>query len=127
MELEVRIERLGAQGDGVAKALTLFVPFTLPGERVQVAIKPSKDHAEPLAILEPSPDRVAPVCPHLGSAAAVRSSIWRASLPCLETRAGVGGARAALLGRSVKRALPSQKRARGWTLRSAACASPHEL
>ena len=80
MELEVRIERLGAQGDGVAQGTNglLFVPFTLPGERVQVAIKPSKDHAEPLAILEPSPDRVAPVCPHLGSAAAVRSSIWRA-------------------------------------------------
>jgi hypothetical protein len=80
MELEVRIERLGAQGDGVAQGPDglLFVPFTLPGERVQVAIEPSKDHAEPLAILEPSPDRVATVCPHSGSAAAMRSSIWRA-------------------------------------------------
>jgi len=68
MELEVRIERLGTQGDGVAQGPDgpLFVPFTLPGERVQVAIEPGKDHAEPLAILEPSPARVAPVCPHFG-------------------------------------------------------------
>lgn len=52
------------------------MPFTLPGERVQVAIEPGKDHAEPLAILEPSSDRVAPVCPHFGAhAAAVRSNI----------------------------------------------------
>jgi 23S rRNA (uracil1939-C5)-methyltransferase len=59
MELEVRIERLGTQGDGVAQGPDgpLFVPFTLPVERVQVAIEPGKDHAEPLAILEPSPSR----------------------------------------------------------------------
>jgi 23S rRNA (uracil1939-C5)-methyltransferase len=39
MELEVEITRLGAQGDGVADgpAGPIFVPFTLPGERVRVA------------------------------------------------------------------------------------------
>lgn len=68
MELEVRIDRLGAQGDGVAQGPDgpLFVPFTLPGELVRVAAEPGKDHAELLTILEPSPDRIVPVCPHFG-------------------------------------------------------------
>jgi len=69
MELEVEIERLGAQGDGVAQGPgePLFVPFTLPGERVRIAVEPGQTHAEPLAILEPNPERVAPVCPHFGT------------------------------------------------------------
>ena len=69
MELEVRIERLGAQGDGVAQGPDgpLFVPFTLPGELVSVAAGPGEARAEPLAILEPSPERIAPVCPHFGT------------------------------------------------------------
>jgi 23S rRNA (uracil1939-C5)-methyltransferase len=69
MELEVRIERLGAQGDGVAQGSggPLFVPFTLPGELVKVGAEPGEPRAEPLAILEPSPERVLPVCPHFGT------------------------------------------------------------
>ena len=69
MELEVRIERLGAQGDGVAQGPDgpLFVPFTLPGELVKVEAKSGDGHAEPLAILEPSPERVAPVCQYFGT------------------------------------------------------------
>jgi 23S rRNA (uracil1939-C5)-methyltransferase len=69
MELEVRIERLGAQGDGVAQGPDgpLFVPFTLPGEIVRLAAGPASSRAEPLAIMEPSPDRVAPVCRHFGT------------------------------------------------------------
>ena len=79
MELEVRIDRLGAQGDGVAQSPDgpLFVPFTFPGELVKVAAEPGKDHAELLTILKPSPDRIAPVCPISAPAAAARSSIWR--------------------------------------------------
>jgi len=40
MELELEINRLGAQGDGVAEGPEgpIFVPFTLPGERVRVAV-----------------------------------------------------------------------------------------
>src|SRR5262249_54362856 len=66
MELEVRIDRLGAQGDGVAQGPEgpLFVPFTLPGELVRLAPNPGTDRAEPLAIVEASRDRIAPVCPH---------------------------------------------------------------
>ena len=69
MELEVRIERLGAQGDGLAQGPDgpLFVPFTLPGELVKVAAEPGEPRAEALAILEPSPERIAPVCQYFGT------------------------------------------------------------
>jgi 23S rRNA (uracil1939-C5)-methyltransferase len=69
MQLEVRIERLGAQGDGVAQGPDglLFVPFTLPGELVKVDARTGEGHAEPLAIIEPSPERVAPVCQYFGT------------------------------------------------------------
>ena len=68
MELEIEISRLGAQGDGVAEGPEgpIFVPFTLPGERVKVAVDPESDHARLVEILEPSRKRVAPVCPHFG-------------------------------------------------------------
>ena len=68
MELEVRIARLGAQGDGVADGPDgpLFVPFALAGERVKVEATPGSDRAVLIEVLEPSPDRVAPVCPHFG-------------------------------------------------------------
>jgi 23S rRNA (uracil1939-C5)-methyltransferase len=45
----------------------LFVPFTLPGELVKVEAKSGDGHAEPLAILKPSPERVAPVCQYFGT------------------------------------------------------------
>jgi 23S rRNA (uracil1939-C5)-methyltransferase len=67
MEREVRIERLGAQGDGVAEGPNgpLYVPFALPGELVRVAANDSR--AELVAVVEPSPDRVDPVCRYFGS------------------------------------------------------------
>jgi 23S rRNA (uracil1939-C5)-methyltransferase len=68
MQLEVRIARLGAQGDGIADGPDgpLYVPFALPGERVSVAVEPGCDRAGLIEVLEPSPERVAPVCPHFG-------------------------------------------------------------
>ncbi len=62
---EVEIESLGAQGDGVAEGGTLFVPFTLPGERVRVVRHGERGRAE--AILRKSPNRTQPVCPHFGT------------------------------------------------------------
>jgi 23S rRNA (uracil1939-C5)-methyltransferase len=66
MELDVRIDRLGAQGDGVAQGPDgpLYVPFTLPGELVRVAADETR--AELPSILEASPDRRAPACPRFG-------------------------------------------------------------
>lgn len=64
MTTKLRIARLGAQGDGVAETPEgpVFVPFTLPGETVTAARQ--KDRAVAMAILEPSPQRVDPVCRH---------------------------------------------------------------
>lgn len=58
------IKRLGAQGDGIADTEKgpVFVPFTLPGERVNAAVDGKR--ADPVAILEASPLRVEPACKH---------------------------------------------------------------
>jgi 23S rRNA (uracil1939-C5)-methyltransferase len=62
------ISSLGHRGDGSADTADgpLFVPFTLPGEAVEVQRVPGKDRAELVAVLEPSADRVTPFCPHFG-------------------------------------------------------------
>ena len=66
--IEVEIDRLGAQGDGIAESPDgpLFVPFALPGERVRIELGVGGKHATLLEVLAQSPDRVDPVCPHFG-------------------------------------------------------------
>jgi 23S rRNA (uracil1939-C5)-methyltransferase len=68
MQLEVRIERLGTQGDGIAQgpAGRLYVPFTLPGELARVEAESGSEQATLRAIVERSPERVEPICPHFG-------------------------------------------------------------
>ncbi|MCT8970249.1 class I SAM-dependent RNA methyltransferase [Microbaculum marinisediminis] len=63
----VTITRLGHLGDGIAETETgtVFVPFTLPGERVE--IERTGDRGRPLKILETSPARTAPTCRHFGA------------------------------------------------------------
>jgi 23S rRNA (uracil1939-C5)-methyltransferase len=60
------ISRLGAQGDGIADSEKgpVFIPFTLPGETVVAARV--KDRAQPISILEASPERIEPACRHFG-------------------------------------------------------------
>ncbi|MEP9353289.1 RNA methyltransferase [Xanthobacter sp. KR7-65] len=64
--MELVIERMGAQGDGIARGADgpLFAPLTLPGERVRGHA--DKDRLQVETILAASPERVAPVCPHFG-------------------------------------------------------------
>lgn len=57
---QVRIERLGHLGDGLGAGL--IVPRALPGELVEGEERDGR--LESVRILEPSPDRVAPPCPH---------------------------------------------------------------
>ncbi len=77
------IERVGAQGDGVASGEKgqMFVPFTLPGERVNCAVKGSE--ATLMAVLSPSPDRIEPVCKHFEACGGCTSQHWAAA-PYLE-------------------------------------------
>jgi len=64
MSTRFTIQRLGAQGDGIAaiEGREVFIPFTLPGETVTAARQ--KDRAALIAVLEPSPLRVEPACRH---------------------------------------------------------------
>jgi 23S rRNA (uracil1939-C5)-methyltransferase len=73
--ISARIERIAAGGAGIASAngetggKRVFVEFTAPGDLVSCRIK--KDHktwaeAEIVEILEPSPERIEPLCPHYG-------------------------------------------------------------
>lgn len=67
MAAEVRIDSLGAGGDGVAVLPgggRLYVPFTLSGETV--LIEAEGERARLLNVLEPSPLRVQPPCRHFG-------------------------------------------------------------
>jgi 23S rRNA (uracil1939-C5)-methyltransferase len=65
--LEVKIARLGSGGDGVAEGPSgpIYVPFTLPGERAVIMLRPGEDRGALLHVLSASSNRVAPVCPYL--------------------------------------------------------------
>ena len=72
-EVEVTVDRLAYGGNGVARhdGYVLFVPGTLPGDRVRVQVTKRKrayGEARVLEVLEPSPDRIAPVAGHPGVA-----------------------------------------------------------
>ena len=69
----MQIERVGAQGDGLTSGRA-YVPLTLPGERVRVSLQGERGEVE--AILEPSPDRVAPPCPHFGDCGGCALQHW---------------------------------------------------
>jgi 23S rRNA (uracil1939-C5)-methyltransferase len=65
---EVVIEEIGARGDGIARrsAARIFVPWTLPGDRLRVRITGRRGDglaAEPVERLEEAP-RARPPCPH---------------------------------------------------------------
>jgi 23S rRNA (uracil1939-C5)-methyltransferase len=77
------IERLGHRGDGMANGPVgpIYVPYTLPGDIVDaenVAGHPDRRHL--LRVVAPSPDRVAPFCPHFGVCGGCAIQHWRESL-----------------------------------------------
>ena len=74
----VRIERIGADGDGVGSACggqPVYIPLTLPGETVAARVTGHRGAAE--AILDPSPARVEPPCPHFGACGGCTLQHWR--------------------------------------------------
>ena len=67
-ELELLIEDITAEGEGIGRAdgLALFVKDAITGDRVRVKVmkmKKTYGYARLLEILEPSPARTEPVCP----------------------------------------------------------------
>ena len=68
-ELEVVIERIGSNGEGIAvvDGIVIFVPFALVGERVLIHIINDKNSfliAKVVKVLTPSKQRVVAPCPH---------------------------------------------------------------
>ncbi len=69
-KFEIRIEKLTYGGDALGRlpdGRAVFVPFALPGEKVQVRILEEKRghvRAELVEVIEASPQRIAPKCPH---------------------------------------------------------------
>ena len=61
MAERIRIETLGARGDGVGPGPT-FVPYTLPGETA--VVERDGNRARLIAVEDPSPDRIEPFCPY---------------------------------------------------------------
>jgi 23S rRNA (uracil1939-C5)-methyltransferase len=76
------IERIGHRGDGVADGADgpIYVPGTLPGERVEVESVPGQpDRRHLLAIEQPSAQRIAPICPHFGVCGGCALQHWESA------------------------------------------------
>jgi 23S rRNA (uracil1939-C5)-methyltransferase len=72
-ELELQVESLAFGGEGIARlgegGYVVFVAGAIPGDRVRAVVhkrKRSYAHARVLEVLEPSPERIAPLADHPG-------------------------------------------------------------
>jgi len=74
------IDHVGHLGDGIAfaGAQTLYVPYTLGGETVEVAPVPGHhpDRRRLLQVERASPERIAPICQHFGTCGVCAVQHW---------------------------------------------------
>jgi len=71
------IERVGGQGDGLAlteAGRRVFAPLTLPGEVIDGSV--AGERVEAIQVLEASPERVSPPCPHFGACGGCALQHW---------------------------------------------------
>jgi 23S rRNA (uracil1939-C5)-methyltransferase len=77
------IDHVGHRGDGVAlvDGEAVYVPYTLAGETVEVAPVPGHhpDRRRLVQIERPSPERIAPFCPHFGVCGGCAIQHWDAA------------------------------------------------
>lgn len=75
--VQTTIRSIGAGGDGVANLPEgqIYVPFTLPGERANVARE--KNRATLMALLESSPERQAAACEHFEACGGCALQHWQ--------------------------------------------------
>jgi len=69
VEIDIADVAFGGDGVGRCDGWVVFVPMTLPGERVRVRIVARRKRmlfAEPVEVLSPSPHRVMPFCRYYG-------------------------------------------------------------
>jgi 23S rRNA (uracil1939-C5)-methyltransferase len=77
------IDHVGHRGDGVALAggTALYVPYTLRGEKVEVArVSGHPDRRRLLAVETASPERIAPFCPHFTVCGGCAIQHWQPDL-----------------------------------------------
>jgi 23S rRNA (uracil1939-C5)-methyltransferase len=73
------IARIGQRGDGVADtdAGPVYVSYTLPGETVEAEPWPGHPDRRHLVRVDvPSPERIAPICPHFGTCGGCAVQHW---------------------------------------------------
>ncbi|BAE49132.1 class I SAM-dependent RNA methyltransferase [Paramagnetospirillum magneticum] len=69
--VELTVDQVGARGDGIARldGETVFVPFTVAGDRVLARVEGKRGDgltAALIEVLEPGPGRATPPCAHYG-------------------------------------------------------------
>jgi 23S rRNA (uracil1939-C5)-methyltransferase len=73
------IARLGHRGDGIADGADgpIYVPYTLPGETIEAEPWPGHpDRRHLLRVDAPSPERIAPICPHFATCGGCALQHW---------------------------------------------------
>ena len=77
------IDHVGHRGDGVATVTgeSVYVPYTLGGETVEVAAVPGNhpDRRRLTRVETASPERIAPFCPHFGVCGGCAIQHWQAA------------------------------------------------
>ncbi len=84
----VDITAMGRRGEGMAEGPRgpVYVPYALPGETVRAALEGKRGRL--LEVLEPSPERAEPPCPHFGRCGGCALQHWQDG-PYLDWKRGL--------------------------------------
>ncbi len=97
--INLKIDSLSYGGNGVGRheGIVYFVPFSAPGDLLEVQITQKEKryrYADIIRIIEPSPERVTPPCPHAGSCGGCQ---WQHINYVTQTESKTGELKTALL------------------------------